>query len=74
VPFDPANVTISIGGVQVFDHGVRAADYDEAAVHERMLQREYTIALDFGTGSGKTRFLTCDLTEEYVHINADYST
>jgi glutamate N-acetyltransferase/amino-acid N-acetyltransferase len=74
VPFDPADVTISIGGVQVFDHGVRAAGYDETAVHERMKQREYTIAVNLGSGPGHAKFLTCDLTVEYVHINADYST
>lgn len=74
VPFDPAEVTITIGDVLVFNHGVRAAGYDEAAVHERMKQREYTIAVDLGAGTGRCRFLTCDLTVEYVHINADYST
>lgn len=74
VPFDPAQVTITIGDVLVFNHGVRAAGYDEAAVHERMKQREYTIAVDLGAGTGRCRFLTCDLTVEYVHINADYST
>ena len=38
-----------------------------------MLQREYTIAIDLGQGTGECRFLTCDLTAEYVSINADYS-
>ncbi len=74
VPFDVANVTVSIGGVRVFHGGVRDASYDETAVHERMKQREYTIAMDLGAGTGRCRFLTCDLTVEYVHINADYST
>ncbi|HEY9138792.1 MAG TPA: bifunctional ornithine acetyltransferase/N-acetylglutamate synthase [Terriglobus sp.] len=53
---------------------MRVAGYDEAAVHEKMKQREYTIAVNLGTGPGRCRFLTCDLTVEYVHINADYST
>ena len=74
VPFDSADVTVSIGGVLVFERGMRATGYDEAAVHERMKQREYTIAMDLGAGQGRCRFLTCDLTVEYVHINADYST
>jgi len=74
VPFAAENVTITIGGVRVFDHGMRDAGYDEAAVHEKMQQREYTIAIDFGSGPGRSKFLTCDLTVEYVHINADYST
>lgn len=74
VPFDAAEVTITIGGVTVFDRGMRAPDYDEAAVHSRMEARAYTIGVDLGAGSGRCRFLTCDLTVEYVHINADYST
>jgi glutamate N-acetyltransferase/amino-acid N-acetyltransferase len=74
VPFDPADVTVTIGGVLVFDHGVRATGYDEAAVHQKMQQREYNIGLNFGPGPGRCKFLTCDLTVEYVHINADYST
>ena len=74
VPFDEAGVTITIGGLLVFDHGRRSDTFDEAAVHARMLEREYTIALDLGMGNGRCSFLTCDLTVEYVHINADYST
>ncbi len=38
-----------------------------------MTAREYTIALDLGQASGRCRFTTCDLTHEYVSINADYS-
>ncbi len=30
--------------------------------------------LDLGLGKAECRFLTCDFTEEYVRINADYST
>jgi glutamate N-acetyltransferase/amino-acid N-acetyltransferase len=74
VAFDPATVTISIAGLPVFAHGVRAAAYDEAATHDAMLAREYTIQIDLGQSDGHCRFLTCDLTHEYVSINADYST
>jgi glutamate N-acetyltransferase/amino-acid N-acetyltransferase len=74
VAFDPAAVTVRIGSLPVFAYGVRAAEYNEAATHEVMSAREYTIAIDFGQGSGSSRFITCDLTHEYVSINADYST
>lgn len=74
VAFDPAGVRITIGGLPVFELGVRAPGFDEAAAHAAMLKREYTIALDMGLGKAECRFLTCDLTEEYVRINADYST
>jgi glutamate N-acetyltransferase/amino-acid N-acetyltransferase len=73
VKFDPARVTITIGGLPVFAHGVRDAAYDEAATHQAMQAREYTIAIDLGRGHGQARFVTCDLTHEYVSINADYS-
>jgi glutamate N-acetyltransferase/amino-acid N-acetyltransferase len=74
VAFDPATVTISIAGLPVFAHGIRASVYDEAATHAAMLAREYTIAIDLGQADGLCRFLTCDLTHDYVSINADYST
>ncbi len=48
VKFDPARVTITIGGLPVFAHGVRDAAYDEAATHAAMQAREYTIAIGPG--------------------------
>ena len=74
VAFDPALVRIVIGDQPVFELGVRSPTFDEAAAHAVMMAREYTITLDMGLGSAECRFLTCDLTEEYVRINADYST
>ncbi len=58
----------------MFAYGVRAAAYNEAATHAAMSARAYTIAIDLGQGSGAAKFITCDLTHEYVSINADYST
>ena len=74
VPFDPGRVRIAIGEQVVYEDGMRAASFDEKAAHETMSQREFTITLDMGVGSAGFIFLTCDLTEEYVRINADYST
>jgi glutamate N-acetyltransferase/amino-acid N-acetyltransferase len=74
VSFDPMRVTIHIGDELVFENGTRAALFDESAAHQAMSPREYTIRLNLGEGAASTTFLTCDLTEEYVRINADYST
>jgi glutamate N-acetyltransferase / amino-acid N-acetyltransferase len=74
VAFDPASVTIAVGDEPVFELGVRSPLFDEAAAHAAMMEREYTITLDLGLGKAECRFLTCDLTEEYVRINAAYST
>lgn len=74
VVFDPERLRVWIGPQIVFEHGMRAVTFDKAAAHEAMSQREYTITLDLGEGEASTTFITCDLTEEYVRINADYST
>jgi glutamate N-acetyltransferase/amino-acid N-acetyltransferase len=72
--FDPERARIWIGDQPVFEYGVRAPAFDEAAAHQAMTQPEYTITIDLGEGKGECLFLTCDLTVEYVRINADYST
>jgi glutamate N-acetyltransferase/amino-acid N-acetyltransferase len=74
VTFDPEKVSIRIGTQPVFELGMRAPLFDEAAAHATMQEREYTITLDLGQGNAECRFITCDLTAEYVRINADYST
>jgi len=72
--FDPNQARIWVGDQLVFEYGGRAAAFDEAAAHTAMSAPEYTITVDLGAGDAATQFLTCDLTAEYVRINADYST
>jgi len=72
--FDPDRARIWVGDQPVFEYGGRAAAFDEAAAHAAMSAPEYTITIDLGAGDAATQFLTCDLTAEYVRINADYST
>ena len=74
VAIDAERVTITIGEEPVFEFGMRAAGFDEAATHAVMLEREYTISLHLGMGEAECQYVTCDMTEEYVRINADYST
>jgi len=74
VAFDPTQVVVRVAGLPVFTYGVRDIAFDEAATHAAMSARDYTIAIDFGAGEGRSTFITCDLTHEYVSINADYST
>lgn len=71
-PFEPGRVRIAIGPYTVYDGG--AIPFDRDAVHQHMLQREFAITLELGEGEAECSFLTCDLTAEYVRINADYST
>jgi glutamate N-acetyltransferase / amino-acid N-acetyltransferase len=70
---DPAKVNIFIGPQQVCRKGM-AEPFNEHAAHEYLKRPEYEIRVQLGRGKSALEFLTCDLTKEYVHINADYST
>ena len=74
VAFDPERVVIWIGDQLVFENGMRSPLFDREVAHQAMSQRDYTIRIALGEGEAECSFLTCDLTEEYVRINADYST
>jgi glutamate N-acetyltransferase/amino-acid N-acetyltransferase len=39
-----------------------------------MQRAEYVIAVDLGAGQAQAAYLACDLSHEYVSINADYRT
>ena len=39
-----------------------------------MKAREFTVSVDLGLGDGAETIYTCDLTFDYVKINAEYTT
>jgi glutamate N-acetyltransferase / amino-acid N-acetyltransferase len=69
---DRDKLSISFGPHQVAEHGERAAGYDEKTVAGYMKGREIVIAVDVGIGRGEATVWTCDLTHDYISINADY--
>ncbi len=71
---DPSRITIRLGDLLICERGGRAAAFDEGAAHRYLSQPVFSVHIDLGLGSGACRFWTCDLTREYVSINADYST
>jgi glutamate N-acetyltransferase/amino-acid N-acetyltransferase len=71
---DPARIDIWFGEQRICRDGGRAAEFDEAAAHAYVAQSEFAITIQLHQGSGSCVFWTTDLTAEYVHINADYST
>jgi glutamate N-acetyltransferase / amino-acid N-acetyltransferase len=73
VPVDPNLLDVYIGDQQVC-RGGGAVKFDEVAAHKYMSQPKYDLRVKVGRGKGSARVLSCDLTAEYVHINADYST
>jgi glutamate N-acetyltransferase/amino-acid N-acetyltransferase len=73
IAVDPETINIFFGPQQVCRKGT-AHPFDEKQAHEYLKQPEYEIKIELGRGKSSLEFLTCDLTVEYVHINADYST
>jgi glutamate N-acetyltransferase / amino-acid N-acetyltransferase len=71
---DPGRIDIWFGDLRICRDGGRAEEFDEQAAHAFLKQPEFSIRIQLNQGNGKCVFWTTDLTHEYIHINADYST
>ncbi len=63
---------IEIGGVQITRNGEVVEGYREERVSRHLAQQEIRIQVDVGVGTGRSTVWTCDLTHDYIRINADY--
>ena len=61
-----------LGDVLVAEEGGRAASYTEEAGQRVMNEAEITVRIDLRSGRESATVYTCDLSKEYVAINADY--
>ena len=73
VAFDPARVGITLAGISVCRDG-RAQPFEEEVAHRKLLSSYVPIAVNLHSGLGRARIWTCDLTADYVRINASYRT
>ena len=64
---------VAIGGVTVFERSA-PTDADLDTIADALVQRRVTIDVDLGAGDGAGHAWGCELTPDYVHINADYTT
>jgi glutamate N-acetyltransferase/amino-acid N-acetyltransferase len=72
VELDPSALQIDIEGTPVFAGA--PLDFDAKALSARMKRGEVVIRADLGIGSGCGEAFGCDLTQEYVIENSEYST
>ncbi|MBI3525674.1 MAG: bifunctional glutamate N-acetyltransferase/amino-acid acetyltransferase ArgJ [Betaproteobacteria bacterium] len=69
---DVRTVKLWLGDILVAEYGGRAASYHEADGARAMAPSEILVRVDLGRGSAHARLWTCDLSYDYVKINADY--
>lgn len=72
-PFNPDKAVLKLQGTTVFRTG-RPIPFDDAAVSKSLAVPEVLVDLSCGDGTAETTLWTCDLSKEYVTINADYHT
>lgn len=70
---NPAKLAVSIGDIEVYRHG-QPTRADLPKLQKLMRRKEVVVTITAGAGRGATEFLGCDLSREYVAINADYRT
>lgn len=72
--FDPRRVDIDLQGTAVCRGGL-AADFREDELKTKLDEKDILIRFAIrGGGKGRTRFWTCDFTEDYIRINGSYRT
>ncbi len=69
---DPNRINLYLDDVCVAQSGGRNPAYQEADGQRVMKQSEITVRVQLGRGQAADTVWTCDLSHEYVSINADY--
>jgi glutamate N-acetyltransferase/amino-acid N-acetyltransferase len=71
IDFNPDDVEIAFGELPILKKNYEIV-LDEEKAKEILLKDSVIIVVDLNQGNQFARFWTCDLTKEYVHINASY--
>ncbi|MDH7602803.1 MAG: bifunctional glutamate N-acetyltransferase/amino-acid acetyltransferase ArgJ [Armatimonadota bacterium] len=70
---EPDKVSLWFGDVQIVNNG-EPTQFDLDAVRSVMSCKDLQIRVDLGIGAGRAKVYTCDLSYDYVRINAEYHT
>jgi len=73
VPFDPDRAMLKLQGTAVFRAG-RPLSFDAARASKSLAAPQVDVDLDCNSGAASATVWTCDLSKEYITINADYHT
>ena len=74
VPFNPDKVQISLNGSVLFYNGVPVYGALQSTLRKKMKSKNISIVIDLKSGIHSGEVYTCDLSYDYVRINAEYTT
>jgi glutamate N-acetyltransferase/amino-acid N-acetyltransferase len=71
IDFSPQNTELAINGLPILGKEYEIL-IDEVLTKKALSEENIIVSIDLNNGSGSASFWTCDLSKEYVHINASY--
>jgi glutamate N-acetyltransferase / amino-acid N-acetyltransferase len=71
IPFDPERIALSLNGIPIFRNGSPVGS-SRARAEKAMKAHDIRIEVDLAGGRSSARVWTCDLSHDYVNINASY--
>jgi glutamate N-acetyltransferase/amino-acid N-acetyltransferase len=71
VPFDPDQIVLNLNGIPIYRNGFPVSA-TQARAEKAMKVHDLQIEVNLGGGDSEARVWTCDLSCEYVNINASY--
>ena len=74
VPFNPDRVKISLNGSVLFNNGVPTKGALQSTLRKKMKSKNISIIIDLKSGIHSDEVYTCDLSYDYIRINAEYTT
>ncbi len=72
IEMEENKVQMWIDGIKIVDGGLMTSEKQEREAAEKMKKEQITITIHLNQGRWKDRIITCDLTYDYIRINADY--
>ena len=69
---NPKKINLKIGSNIIIKDGEVSRSYSETRTKKYMRGKDILLDINLGIGNGFSQIWTCDLTEGYIKINADY--
>ena len=69
---NPKKISLKIGSNTIIKNGEISRSYSESRTKKYMKDKDILLDINLGLGNSFSQIWTCDLTEDYIKINADY--